>query len=117
MGSGHVHTTLTFEVTDSEGALRCRTKRLKQINLDTISGENVSYGLSKETTIVTAVVAYYNGYAAVLYILEPPFALYFEQVVSIALGGLRYDVLVHSVGTRAHNTAQTTCTELKAATI
>ena len=111
--SGDVHTTLTFEVTDSETNLRSRTERLEQVHLDTVSREDVGYGLCEETTVVTAIVTYHNSHLAVLYVLKTTFTLHLEQVVRITLGSLCHNVFVHSVGTYSHDTAQTAGTEFE----
>ena len=113
VGRGHVHTTLAFEMTDSKRTLRSRAERFEEINLDAVRGEDICYGLGEETTVVTAVVTNHNRYAAVLYILESTLFLHFEQVVRIALGSHGYDVFIHTVGTRAHNTAKSASTEFE----
>ena len=53
------------------------------------------------------------SYLTVLYMLKTTFALHFQQVVRITLRSLRYDILVHTVGTDTHDAAQTTRTELQ----
>ena len=113
VGRGDVHTTLAFEMTDSERALRCRAEGLEEVHLDAVRGEDVRYGLGEETTVVTAVVTNHNRYAAVLYILESTLFLHFEQVVRVTLGSHGYDVFIHTVGTRAHNTAKSASTEFE----
>ena len=113
VGSGNVHTTLTFEVTDSERNLRRRAKRLKQIHLDAVGGEDVCHRLSEQTTVVTAVVTYDHSYATVLNVLKTAFFLHFQHVVGITLGSLSHDVLVHTVRADTHDTTQTTGTKLE----
>ena len=78
----------------------------EEISLDTISREDGSNSLSEETRVVTAVMAYNNR--KVLLTWES-----LEDVVSKALCSHTNDIFVHSVGTCAHNTAQTTSTELQ----
>ena len=100
-------------MTDSERALRCRAEGLEEVHLDAVRREDICYGLGEETTVVTAVVANNHSNAAVLYILESTLFLHFEQVVRIALGSHSYDVFIHTVGTRAHNTAKSASTEFE----
>ena len=104
--SSYVDTSLGTEFTDSERNLWCRTEALEEISLDAIGREDGSYGLSEETGVVTAVVTYH--YRKVLLTWES-----LEDVVSKALCSHTNDIFVHSVGTCAHNTAQTTSTELQ----
>ena len=104
--SSYVDTSLGTELTDSERNLRCRTEALEEISLDAIGREDGSYGLSEETGVVTAVVTYH--YRKVLLTWES-----LEDVVSKALCSHTNDILVHAVGTCAHDTAQTTSTELQ----
>ena len=113
MAGGYVHTALAFEMTDSERYLRCRTQALKQIYLDTVGGEDVGYGLGKEASVVATVMSYHDSHLTVLHVLKAVLFLYFVQIVGIALRSLCHDVLVHSVGTYAHDTAQTAGTEFE----
>ena len=70
MAGGDVHAALSLEVTDGEGALRCRTKVVEEISLDAISREDVSHGLSIEATVVTAVMAHNDrDFLAILKVL------------------------------------------------
>ena len=104
--SSNVDTSLGTELADSEGNLWCWAEALEEISLDTISREDGSNSLSEETRVVTAVMAYNNR--KVLLTWES-----LENVVSKALCSHTNDIFVHSVGTCAHNTAQTTSTELQ----
>ena len=113
MACRYVYTTLAFQLADSKTNLRRRTQTLKQIHLDTVGGENIRYRLCEEATVVAAVVPYHNGYLPVLHILEAVLCLHLQQVVRIALRSLCYDVLVHTIRTRTHDTAQTARTELQ----
>ena len=109
----YIHTTLAFQLANGKTNLRRRTQTLKQIHLDTVGGENIRYRLCEQPTVVAAVVPYHNGYLTVLHVLEAVLCLHFQQVVGIALRSLRYDVLVHTIGARTHDTAQTARTELQ----
>ena len=111
----HVHTALTFEMTDSERHLRRRTQRLEQIDLDAVGGEDIGNRFSEHTSVITAVMTYYNRYAPVLHVLKTAFSLHLQHIVGITLGSHRYDILVHTVRARTHNTAQTAGTELQSA--
>ncbi len=113
VGSGDVHTTLTLEMTDSEGHLRRRTQGLKEVHLNAVSREDVGNRLGEHTSVITAVMTHHNSYAAVLYVLETALFLHLQQVVGVALGSHGYDVFVHSVGAGSHDTAQTAGTELE----
>ena len=101
----YVYTCLASELTDSKRNLWCRTQTLEQVNLDTISRENISYCFSKHTSVVTAVMTYYNR---TLLTREC-----FQDIVCKTLCSHTNNVLVHAVGTCAHNTAKATCTKLK----
>ena len=98
--------TVRVRVKGDKGFLWCRTEALEEISLDAIGREDGSYGLSEETGVVTAVVTYH--YRKVLLTWES-----LEDVVSKALCSHTNDILVHAVGTCAHDTAQTTSTELQ----
>ena len=104
--SSNVDTSLGTELADSEGNLWCWAEALEEISLDTISREDGSNSLCEETRVVTAVMTYNNR--KVLLTWES-----LEDVVSKALCSHTNDIFVHSVGTCAHNTAQTTSTELQ----
>ena len=60
-----------------------------------------------------AVVTYDYSHLTVLYILEAALFLHLEQIVGVALRCLGNDVLVHTVGTYTHDTAQTAGTEFE----
>ena len=115
MRSRHVHTALTFEVTDSEAHLRRRTQALKEIHLDAVRREDIGYRLRKEPTVITAVVTNDNRYTTVLHVLKTAFFLDLEHIISVTLRCHRNDVLVHAVRTRTHDAAQTARTELEGA--
>ena len=112
---GYVHTALALQVTDSKTYLRCRTQALEQIYLDSVGREDVCHGLGEQTSVVTAVMTYHYCYATVLYVLESTFLLHFEHVIRITLCRHSNNVLVHTVRTGAHDTAQTAGTELQSA--
>ena len=58
-------------------------------------------------------MTYYNSHAAVLYILEATLFLHLQQVVCVALSSHSYDVFIHSVGTRPHDTAESAGTKFE----
>ena len=109
----HVHTTLAFEMTDSEGDLRRRAQGLEEIHLNAVSREDIRNRFRKHTSVITAVMTYNNRYAAILYILETTLLLHLEQIVGVTLSSHSYDVLVHTVGTGSHDAAETACTEFE----
>ena len=80
---------MAVEFADSEGAFRCRTEGLKEIHFDAISSEDISYGLSEEASVVTAVVSYnYANGCVRAKCFEATFFRYFKEVVGIALRSL-----------------------------
>ena len=113
--SGHVYATLRFELTDSKRNLGRRTEALEEIYLDAVGGKHVSYGLSKQTAVVAAVMSHHYSYLVVLQVLETTLALHFQQVVGKTLRGHCYYVFVHSVGTHAHDSAEATRSKFKIA--
>ena len=113
MTSGNIHSALAFEATNSKTYLRCRTKTLEEIHLNTIRREYIGNGLGKQTTIVATVMSHHYRYSSVLNIFETVLNLNLEQIIGVALCSLRHDVLIHTIGTCAHNSAQSARTKLQ----
>ena len=105
MTCSNIHTCLCLQMTNSKRTLWSRTKIVEKINLYAISREDISNGLSKETRIVTAVVA--NNYTNLLLILEVNL-----QIISKALSCHTDGIDIHTIRACAHNTTKSTCTEL-----
>ena len=106
MGSRHVNAALCAELTDGERDFRCWTQALKEICLDAVGGEDSSYGLSIHASVVATVVTDDGG--KVLAAWEG-----LEHVVGKALCCHTYDILVHAVGSRTHDAAQSASTEFQ----
>ena len=92
-------------MTDGERDFWRRTQTLEEIHLNTIGREDVGYCLGKHPTVVTAVVSYHH---CALLTREG-----FVDIVGETLCGHAYDILVHTVRTGTHDTAQTACAELE----
>ena len=101
----NVHTSLCLQMTNSKRALWSRAKIVEEVDLYAISREDISNCLSKETRVVTAVMA--NNDANLLHILEINL-----QVISKALSCHTHSIDIHTIRASAHNTTKTTCTEL-----
>ena len=101
-----VHACLGFEVTDSEGALRCRAKIIEDISLDAVGREDVCHCLSVQAAVVAAVVA--NNNRDLLTVFEV-----LLQIVGKTLCGHANDIDVHAVCTRTHDAAQSAGTKLQ----
>ena len=106
MACSYVYTGLTMKLTDGKRNLGSRTETLEEINLDAIGREDISNGLSKQTSVVAAVVTYYYG--NILFSGEC-----LEQIVGKTLCGHAHDVFVHTVCTGTHDAAQSACSELQ----
>ena len=104
--SCHVDTSLSVKLTDGKRDLWCRTKALEEISLDAVGREDGCYGLSEHTTVVTAVVTYYDS--KILTTWEC-----LQDIVGKSLGSHTHDVLVHTVRTSTHDTTEATSTKLK----
>ena len=102
----HVHTCLCAKLTDGEADLGRGTKALKEIDLDSVGREDVGNGFSEETAIVAAVVTDHNAESLLSW--EG-----FQDVVRKALSSHADDILVHAIGSSAHNAAQTARSELQ----
>ena len=102
----NVHSCLGTQLTDGKRNFRCRTQALKEINLDAIGREDVCYCFSKQARVVATVVTYH--YTQSFLTGES-----LQYVVGKALCCHTHDVLVHAVGSYAHNAAQTTSTKFQ----
>ncbi len=104
--SGNIDTSLTSELADGKRYLWCRTEALEEIYLYTIGREDIGYGLSKHTSVVTAVVTYY--YSQVITTRER-----LVDVVGKALSSHTHDILIHTIGTSTHDATQSSRTKLQ----
>ena len=101
-----IDTTLATEVTDSKRNFRCRTQIIEEIYFDTVCREDICRNLSKLVAVVAAVITYHHR--NLLFILEA-----LVQIVRKSLCSSTYRVNIHTIGSCAHNTAQTTRSEFQ----
>ena len=112
MTCGHIHTTLSGQMTNSKTNLWSRTQALKQIHLDSVRSKHFGYSLSIQTAVIAAVMTYYHTHYIALQSLKTTFFLNLQEIVCITLRRLSNHILIHTIRAWTHCSTQTACSKL-----
>ena len=105
VAGGYVYAGNCTKLADGKADFGSGAEALEEINLYTVSAENICYALSKHTSVIATVVT--NDHTL------STFRKSFVNIVGESLSCHANNVFVHTVGTGTHNAAQTACAELQ----
>ena len=106
VASRNIHAALASKVPDSKRTLGCWAHIVEQVHLNAVGRKYVCYRFSKQSAVVSAVVA--NGHLNKWQVGEVLF-----QVVGQSLCCHTHSVDIHSVATSAHDTTQAARSKLQ----